>query len=176
MNHPHNQHGLLTHSEILDILLDTTDEMVVIIDSHGCIVMLSKSYKNFLQAKDYFGRHITEVIENTRLHHILETKTSEIGTIQEINGNNMVASRIPIIDKNKRLLGAVGKVIFKDAKELYSMAQKVSRLEREVDYYKNVLGQELNSSFFFNQISGNSPHLKRSSRWRCMPQKQTRMF
>ncbi len=51
MNHPHNQHGLLTHSEILDILLDTTDEMVVIIDSHGCIVMLSKSYKNFCRQK-----------------------------------------------------------------------------------------------------------------------------
>lgn len=152
-----NPHSLLTHAEILDILLDTTDEMVVIIDSKGCIVMLSKSYKDFLHAKDYFGKHITEVIENTRLHHILETKTSEIGTIQEINGNNMVASRIPIIDKNKRLLGAVGKVIFKDAKELYSMAQKVSRLECEINYYKNVLGQELNSNFFFNQISGNSP-------------------
>jgi transcriptional regulator with PAS, ATPase and Fis domain len=154
--HP-NKHNQLSHTEILEILLDTTDEMVVIIDQNGCVVMLSRSYRDFLQVNDFIGKHVTEVIENTRLHHILETKISEIGTIQEINGNNMVASRIPIIDKNKQLLGAVGKVIFKDAKELYSLAQKVSRLESEIDYYKNVLGQEIGSNVYFNQISGSSP-------------------
>ena len=146
----------LTHSEILEILLDTTDEMVVIIDCNGRVVMLSKSYRDFLQAKDYIGRHVTEVIENTRLPHILDTKVSELGEIQEINGTNMVASRIPILDKNNQLLGAVGKVIFKDAKELYSLAQKISRLESEVGYYKNVLNQELDTGRYFGQISGDS--------------------
>lgn len=156
MDQRKNKQYQLTHSEILEILLDTTDEMVVIIDHNGCVVMLSKSYQNFLQAKDYIGKHVTEVIENTRLPHILDTKVSELGTIQEINGTNMVASRIPILDKNNQLLGAVGKVIFKDAKELYSLAQKVSRLESEVDYYKNALTQERDSSLHFSQISGNS--------------------
>lgn len=146
----------LTHSEILEILLDTTDEMVVIIDCNGRIVMLSKSYRDFLQAKDYIGKHVTEVIENTRLPHILDTKVSELGEIQEINGTNMVASRIPILDKNNQLLGVVGKVMFKDAKELYSLAQKVSRLESEVGYYKSVLNQEQDISRYFGQISGDS--------------------
>lgn len=146
----------LTHSEILEIVLDTTDEMVVIVDHNGYIVMLSKSYRNFLQAKDYIGKHITEVIENTGLPRTLKTKVSELGIIQEIKGTNMVASRIPILNKNNELVGAIGKVIFKDAKELYSLAQKVSRLESEVDYYKKALGQDLDSDRYFYKISGNS--------------------
>lgn len=156
MDQSNSNHCQLTHSEILEILLDTTDEMVVIIDCNGCVVMLSKSYRDFLQVKDYIGRHVTEIIQNTRLPHILATKASELGEIQEINGTNMVASRIPILGKNNELLGAVGKVMFKDAKELYSLAQKVSRLESEVGYYKNALNQELDTGRYFSQISGDS--------------------
>ncbi len=156
MTSKNTEDSLLNHSEILETLLDSLDEMVVIIDHNGRVIMMSESYREFLQVKDYQGKHVTEVIENTRMHHVLDSRISEIGDIQEINGNHMVASRIPILDRNNKLLGAVGKVIFKDSKELYSLAQKVSRLESEVDYYKNVLSKELDNNYFFNQISGDS--------------------
>lgn len=152
----HNKQNLLSHSEILETVLDTIDEMIIVIDNNGCVIMLSKSYSEFINVSNYYGKHVTEVIENTRLHIILETQLSEIEVLQKIKGNNMVASRIPIFNKQGKIIGAVGKVIFKDAKELYSLAHKVSKLETEIDYYKNALNQELGAEYYFNQISGNS--------------------
>ena len=48
------------------------------------------------------------------------------------------------------------KFIFKDTKDLYSLAQKVSRLINEVDYYKNAFNQDYDSNRYFKKISGNS--------------------
>ena len=44
------------------------------VDSDGYITMINKTYANFLGIKpeEAIGKHVTDVIENTRLH-VLET-------------------------------------------------------------------------------------------------------
>ena len=66
------------------------------------------------------GKHVTEVIENTKLHDIVKTGKTQIGEIQIIKGQQVIASRLPIIKDNK-IIGAIGKVIFKDITDFYDM-------------------------------------------------------
>jgi len=148
------------HLDILDTMLNTANEWVVVVDDKGIITMMSKAYKEFVGMEDVVGKHVTEVIENTRMHIVVKTGIQEIGEIQEIRGNRMVAMRIPIIKEGK-IVGAVGKVMFKDMSNFYSISKKLVNLEREIEYYKNELGKERRSKYSFIDIIGNSQEIQK---------------
>lgn len=142
-------------SQVLDTILDTTNEWMVVVDAEGYITMMSKAYMAFNDVDDAIGRHVTEVIENTRMHLVVKTGVAEMGDIQYIRGNKMIASRIPI-RKDGKVVGAVGKVIFKDISDFYSLSNKLQKLEDEVAFYKEELGKERMGKYSFEQIIGHS--------------------
>lgn len=146
--------------EILDTVLNTVNEWVVVVDEKGIITMMSKAYKEFVDMEDVVGKHVTEVIDNTRMHIVVQTGIPEIGEIQEIRGNRVVAMRIPIIKEGK-VVGAVGKVMFKDMSNFYSISKKLANLEKEIEYYKNELGKERRAKYSFDDIVGNSEEIRK---------------
>ena len=126
----------LDYKEILNVILNNAYEWLVIIDDKGYIMMMSKGYKEFIGDMVPEGKHVTEVIENTKLHDIVKTGKTQIGEIQIIKGQQVIASRLPIIKDNK-IIGAIGKVIFKDITDFYDMSKKIITMEKEIKYYKN---------------------------------------
>jgi transcriptional regulator with PAS, ATPase and Fis domain len=122
--------------------------------------MMSKFYKEFINMHDVEGKHVTEVIENTRLHIVAQTGIQEVGEIQEIHGNKMISMRIPII-KEGRVVGAVGKVMFKDISNFYSLSKKINNLEKEIEYYEDELAEQRKSKYSFKDIIGNSEEIKK---------------
>jgi sensor histidine kinase regulating citrate/malate metabolism len=52
--------------------MNTLNECVVLVDKNGIITMMSKAYKDFLGCTNPEGKHVTDVIENTRLHEIIK--------------------------------------------------------------------------------------------------------
>ena len=141
--------------DVLNTILDTVNEWVVVVDSKGIITMLSKRYKEFVNDMNPEGKHVTEVIENTRMHIVAQTGIKEIGDIQEIKGNKMIAMRIPI-KKNGKVIGAVGKVMFKDISNFHVLGKKISNLEKEIEYYRSELGKERRAKYSIKDIIGDS--------------------
>ncbi|WIF95066.1 sigma-54 interaction domain-containing protein [Caminicella sporogenes] len=139
--------------DILNTILDTVNEWLVVTDDKGIITMMSRAYKEFLKDPNPEGKHVTEVIENTRLHKVLETGVREVGEIQEIKGNRMIAMRIPII-KDGKVIGAVGKGMFKDISDFMTLSKKINRLEKELEYYKGELNKEKTAKYSFEHIVG----------------------
>jgi transcriptional regulator with PAS, ATPase and Fis domain len=80
------------------------------------------------------GRHVTEVIENTRLHHVVETGKAEIGLLHEMRGVTRVVTRHPIRNSRGELVGAMGQVMFKGPEQLQALSGEVSKLKSEVAY------------------------------------------
>ena len=148
---------------ILNTILDTANEWVVVVNKEGIIQMMSKAYKEFLNEPDPEGKHVTEVIENTRLHKVLETGTREVGEIQETRGNRMIAMRVPII-KDGKVVGAVGKTMFKDIGDFVSLSKKIDILEKELEYYKKELDGERVAKYSLKNITGNSEGIKKVKR------------
>ncbi|MCT4606165.1 MAG: sigma 54-interacting transcriptional regulator [Marinisporobacter sp.] len=144
--------------EILNTILDTANEWVTVVDEEGIITMMSKAYKKFLNIQDPEGRHVTEVVENTRLHVVLETGIMEIGEIQEIKNKRMISMRIPI-KKDGQIIGAVGKVMFKDIRDFQMLGKKISKLEKELAYYKSELNKERTAKYSFQDLVGESPSM-----------------
>ncbi len=148
----------LDYKEILNVILNNAYEWLVIIDDKGYIIMMSKGYKEFVGDMVPEGKHVTEVIENTKLHDIIKTGKTQIGEIQLIKGQQVIASRLPIIKDNK-IIGAIGKVIFKDITDFYDMSKKIITMEKEIKYYKDQLKKQKSAKYSFSNIIGDSKSL-----------------
>lgn len=141
---------------VLDTMLNEAYEAIVIIDQNGKITKFNKSYQEFLGIKeeDAIGKHVTEVIENTRMHKVINTGEKEIGHLQTIQGKEMVCSRIPI-EQNGKIVGAIGKVLFRDIQELKALSQKLEGLENKLNHYKNEIKRLEEAKYSFDNILGN---------------------
>ncbi|OOM72693.1 nitrogen fixation protein VnfA [Clostridium puniceum] len=144
-------------SEILNTVIETAYDGMVIIDKQGIITMMSKAYTEFLgiAREDAIGKHVTEVIENTRMPIVLETGREEVAELHKIKGSYMIASRIPII-KNGEIIGVVGKVLFRNVRELNSLYKRISVIEKELATYKSKLREFNTANYSLENIIGES--------------------
>ena len=82
------------------------------------------------------GRKVTEVIENTRLNHVVSTGVAEVGQIQKMRGSERVVSRHPI-RRDGKVVGAIGRVMFKGPQQVEALARRIKTLENEIASYKS---------------------------------------
>lgn len=146
--------------EIIDEFIEKAYEGLIIIDQEGKIIKFK--YEKFLDVKEneVIGKHVTEVVENTRLHIVLETGLAEIGDIQQIKGHRVVTSRIPIIREGV-VVGAVGTILFKDVSEVKHMAEHLEQMRKYVAKYKQEIKRMHTSKYSFDQILTNDPQMKK---------------
>lgn len=145
--------------KLLENVLENAHEAVVITDAHGTIVLMNRTYRDFLGVQDVIGRKVTEVIENTRMHIVAQTGKPEIADIQRIKGQDMIAHRIPIFE-NGKVIAVVGTVLFQDIRQLHALAATADQLKQELAYYKKELRRKLGAAYHFDQISGTSPEIQ----------------
>ncbi len=151
----------MASENLLKKVLDKVYEGVVVVDNKSKIIWINEPYLSFLDKtrEEVLGKNVTDIIDNTRLHIVLETGKEEIGDIQEINDSKIIAMRIPVFE-NGKVIGAVGRIMFRDVTELDVLAQKVHKFENELDYYKKALKEVRDVKYNFDNIIGNSNKLK----------------
>ena len=142
-------------ANFLNTIFNTLDDCVVVVDENGIITMMSNGYKEFINCKDPEGKHVTEVIENTKLHIVARTGEKDFGEIQEANGHKMVSIRVPI-EKNGKIVGAIGKIMFKDLSNFKILSKRLCNLEKEVEFSKKELSADQKAIYTFNNIIGGS--------------------
>jgi transcriptional regulator with PAS, ATPase and Fis domain len=146
---------------IFQTILEIAYDGIVVIDKDAKVTMLSKAYAMFLGIKEeeVIGKHVTEVIENTRMHIVLETGQPEVAQLHRIRDSYMIATRIPII-RNGAIVGAVGKIVFRNLKDLNSLYNTVSKMEKELEHYKGEIKQLNKASYSFDNIIGKSKEIQ----------------
>ncbi|WP_342512081.1 sigma 54-interacting transcriptional regulator [Sporosarcina sp. FSL K6-1522] len=151
-----------SHDELLfrDIIEYAYDGLVVV-DKEGYIQMLSQSYADFLgvHQESSIGKHVTEVIENTRMHIVAKTGKQETAELQKVNNNYMIASRTPILKQGK-IIGAVGKLLFKNVSQFTALSKRIQSLENELKMYKGVFHERNKATYMFDHLIGNSTVFK----------------
>jgi len=161
-----------TSVEVLETILNSTYDGIVLVDKQGIVTKINRAYLDFLGIKeeDAVGKHVTEVIENTRMHIVVETGRAEIGHAQKIRGNEMVVMRLPIF-KNGEVVGAVGKVMFRDLRELKALAENLNLIESELKYYKTELHRLKGAKYTFENIIGTSEKISTAKQRSALYQK-----
>ena len=140
---------------VIDAMMSADEELLVIVNERGYIEKLSRAYAEFLGVDvcNALGRHITEVIENTRLDIIINTGIAEIGDFQTINGEKMIASRIPVL-KNGKIIGAFGRVLYRNRKHMQHLYSKIRELEAERTLYEETFDKINTAKYSINDIIG----------------------
>ena len=142
----------------LEEILAGSGEWMVVVDAQGIVTMLSEGYAEFngTPVPEAIGRHVTEVIENTRMHIVARTGVAETGEAQTIKGRDLIVNRIPLREGD-RVVGAYGRVVFKDVEQLWELAGKLKLLEHKVRYYEKELTELRGARYTFASILGSSP-------------------
>lgn len=144
--------------EILKHIFLNPYEGLNVVDSEGIIRYMSPPHEEFFGLKhgEAIGTHVTKVIENTRLHIVAKTGKAEVGKTQEMRDAERIVARTPI-RKNGVIVGALGKVMFRDLYQLKDITQRINTLKNEVDYYKNELVNLRQATFSLQHLIGQSP-------------------
>ena len=150
-------------ADILAHFLTNPFEALSVVDRQGIVRYMSPVHERFfgLPPGGGTGRHATEVIENSRLHHVVASGKAEIGLLHEMRAITRVVSRHPIRNRHGDIVGAIGQIMFKGPEQLQAMSAELSKLKSEVAYYRRELSDLRNRSYGLDQILGNSPAMQR---------------
>ncbi|MEH7822354.1 sigma-54-dependent Fis family transcriptional regulator [Bacillus altitudinis] len=113
-----------------DRIFNATNDGMIFINMDEEVVLFNRSAAKMVgcSQKDAIGRHIREVIPNTKLPDILRSREPEFNQKQILNQQiQIVTTRLPIIDDAGRMLGALS--IFKDITDAVELAEEVTNLK-----------------------------------------------
>ena len=139
-------------------VLDNAYQGFVLVNEEGIIIKWNYEKLFGIKEEDALGKHVEDVIENTRLHIVIKTGKKELYDVQRIQGHDMIASRTPVF-KDGIVIGAVGTVLFKDIKEVTDLAKRLKILENTVDKYKNEISKMYHSNYGFDDIITQNVHM-----------------
>jgi len=141
--------------ELYRLVLDSIHNGAVVTDPDGYVLYFNEPYGRFLgiEAEKQIGKHVTEVIENTRMHVVSMTGKAEINVVQRIKGQDMVVQRIPI-RKNGKIIAVFGQVMFKDVRDIGKLARKLCILESKVRLYEQELLSLRSTRYTLDSIVG----------------------
>ncbi|MCD8511212.1 MAG: PAS domain-containing protein [Bacillus sp. (in: Bacteria)] len=147
-------------SNILTTALDHAYEGVVVVNEKAEIIHFNEAYCRLkgIKKEAAIGRHVADVIENTKLHHILKTGVPERGVLQRIAGQDMVVHRIPVWQDGK-VVAAIGMLVFEGISELYQILEKVEEHHEGEEGSRKlfpVQKERKGTNFHFDEIIGRS--------------------
>ncbi len=143
--------------DILNYLLSNPFDGMTVINDKEQVVFMSPIHEKFFGLKrgEASGRHVTEVIENTRLHLVARSGKAEIGQMQKMQSTNRIVSRLPIL-RDEKVVGAIGRIMFKGPEQLVEMGREITSLRNEVEFYKREASYLRNRSYGVDDIIGES--------------------
>ena len=148
--------------DIIHHLLTDPFNAMTVVDSEGRLVFMAPVHERFFGVEhgEVIGRPVTEVIENTGLDRVAKTGKAEIGTVHRMRGQDRVVTRIPIM-RDDKLVGAVGRIMFKNPEQLQGLSNRVNALEREVEFYRREAHVLRRDTYDLDTIVGNSDAIRR---------------
>ncbi len=133
-------------------------------DEH--IMFINKSYAEFLgvNANEVIGKHVYEVIENSRTPLVLKTQKAEYADRHKYisgkqKGTEIIVHRIPVVENGKSL-AVFGLLMFTSIEDLVALAEKNQKINDELNYYKTKLIEVQSSKYSLDNLIGNGNAIK----------------
>jgi transcriptional regulator with PAS, ATPase and Fis domain len=149
-------------SDIIHHLLTDPFNAMTVVDAEARIAFLSPVHEGFfgLDRGAAIGRPVADVIENTRLDRVVKTGKAEIGDVQRMRGQDRVVNRTPIF-RDGTLVGAIGRVMFKNPEQVQALNSRVNALEKELEFYRREAHVLRREAFDLDTIVGRSEAIRR---------------
>jgi transcriptional regulator with PAS, ATPase and Fis domain len=143
--------------KLADLIFDHIENGALVTDADGYILYFNRPYARFLgiESDQVIGRHITDVLEDSRMHIVAQTGKAELNKLFTAKGRDMVVQRIPIFDEG-RVVAAFGQIMFKQVSDVGRLANNLSVLESKLKLYEKELISLRSTRYNFDSIRGTS--------------------
>ena len=143
--------------ELIKFLLKGVYEGLILINTEGQIEFMDKYTERSFGLRPGEGKNfqITDLVPDTKLHLVAKTGIPGIGQIQEVRGEKVIVSRLPI-KKDQEILGAIGKVIFHKVEEIENLNRQIENLKMKIRNYRSKIHGTDSSIYTFENLLGNS--------------------
>jgi transcriptional regulator with PAS, ATPase and Fis domain len=149
-------------------LFANASEGMLLVDRQGKVVWVNEQYKRFLPAlgfervEDFVGHPVASVVQNTQMHHVLETGKPILIDLLSNRAGTFGVSRIPLRDGAGQVIGALGIVLFDHPEtNLQPLITKFAALQRELDDARRELAHQRSgqrqAKYTFASFVGASP-------------------
>jgi transcriptional regulator with PAS, ATPase and Fis domain len=152
--------------EFLKTIIDYSTCGLQVVNKHGILVFINESFKELhgVREEDVIGRHVTDVVKNTRMHIVAQTGVPENDCYQVDNrGIPCVVSRIPIFE-NGECIGAVGLIRFQYIEEVEKLTDDVTRLHKRIHALREGKNISCDTEYNFENILGASDLSRQAKR------------
>lgn len=143
--------------QLAALVFDHIESGAVVTDAEGYILYFNRPYARFLgvDPEAMPGRHVTEVLESSRMHIVAKTGKAELNELFRFRGRDMVVQRIPIYEDGK-VVAVFGQLMFKQVGDVERLAAKLSMLESKLKLYEKELTSLRAARYTFDNIHGAS--------------------
>jgi transcriptional regulator with PAS, ATPase and Fis domain len=145
------------HAEALENIFECAPQGIVVLDKNGVVIKVNRAYEEAfgISREELLGNRACDVIENTRLHIVLQTGVPELGDIQECRGRHLIVNRMPLF-KGDEIIGVIGEAVFKDINQIDQIWERIHTREKESGEYRQKLNSRQLTSRTLDTICGRS--------------------
>ena len=147
----------------LEAVVENPHEGLVVVDEHSQIVMMNKFYLDVVgqSLEEVIGKHILEITPGSQLPETVQTGNPQFAELWKVRDREFIMMRVPIKNDGK-IIGAIGKTLFKDMEVARVFAKKLIQLENDLEYYKEEFRKIHVSDYTFDDIIGVSASLAKA--------------
>jgi transcriptional regulator with PAS, ATPase and Fis domain len=141
--------------QVTQALLESVLEGAVIIDKVGIIEGCNDAFCQFIniEKEKVLGKYIADVLPELYLTGVFESPENEYVERRSIKGRDVIVTNLPIFNGTE-VVGAVGKIMFKQVSEMDVLVNKVKSLKSKIDYYREQLEAISGAKFTIENIVG----------------------
>lgn len=141
----------------LEDVIENPYEGIIVVDKNGLVTMINDTYLNIVGRKreEVLGTHISLINENCNLPQVLKTGEPTLVDYCSVRDQGLITMRVPIT-RDGEMIGAFGKTLFTDINMAKVLSDKLNKLEKKLDFYREEYGRIYSSAFGFEDIIGQS--------------------
>lgn len=149
-------------NKTFDTVLNIIHDGIIVVDERGNTTLVNQAMSDFLalRPEEVIGKHITDIMETSRLHIVASSGVSETSDVLTIQGKPLIVSRMPIIKEGK-VVGAVGKAVFPQLAEVQELIEKLRFLENKVTFFQEELQKNKTAQDIMKGIVAESTEMKK---------------
>lgn len=117
----------------------------IVVDLDTRITWINASYAALLGIEEpatIIGRHVRDVIPQTRMPEVVETGSPLLLDIMEHDTQQLVVTRLPFFDEAGKVMGAVAFVLYDDLQPLTPLVSKFRRLYQDLAAARRALAKQ----------------------------------
>ncbi len=150
--------------DLLEALLDSPHESIILVDKEGMIRYISGAAAEFYQVDphDIQGTHILVLNPDSRLPEVIKNGKAEVGEVLRMKGKERIIARIPLRDRSGNIVGAFAKLVFWDVNRVRDLVRQTEVLAEKLNYYEKELQNLYSSRYDLQLVVGESPPIQQA--------------